>query len=413
MRARACPAAPDGVGMGARAQGPGIEREAWTVDDAAATDGLQVDAILSRIRAWVEIETPTGHIDGINALMDHASAEYEAIGGVLERIPGRDGQGDHVSIRLPWTGRADPDAPGILVLSHLDTVHPVGTIAEALPFRVEDGRAWGPGIADMKGGAAMALAALEALHRAGADTPLPVRVLLTSDEEIGSPTSEGLIRAAAREAAYVLCTEPARNGGKAVTARKGVGRYGLEAKGRAAHSGGNHQDGRSAIAELARKVVEIEERTDYARGMTFNVGRIWGGTTDNTVPERAGCRIDLRVETEEDAAEADAWLRSLRPENPDVTLTLEGGLNRPPFAKSNAIAALFEHARGLAEEIGFSLEDMASGGGSDASFVARDTAVLDGIGIEGALMHTHGEHVMVDSIVPRTRLFMRLFETLR
>ncbi|MEO1274106.1 MAG: M20 family metallopeptidase [Pseudomonadota bacterium] len=383
------------------------------MDDAGSIDGLHVDAILARIRAWVEIETPTGHVAGINALMDHAGAEYAAIGGELERVPGRDGQGDHLHIRLPWTGRAAPDAPGILVLCHLDTVHPVGTLAEALPFRIEAGRAWGPGIADMKGGAAMALCALEALHQAGAETPLPVRVLLTSDEEIGSPTSEGLIREAAREAAYILCTEPARNGGKAVTARKGVAHYGLEAHGRAAHAGGNHQDGRSAIAELARKIVEIEARTDYASGTTFNVGRVWGGTTDNTVPERAGCRIDLRVETEEAFADADAWLRALRPETPDVTLTLEGGLNRPPFTKSNAIAALFEHARGLAEELGITLEDMASGGGSDASFVARDTAVLDGIGIEGALMHTHDEHVVIDSIVPRTRLFMRLFQTLR
>ncbi|MEO0428467.1 MAG: M20 family metallopeptidase [Pseudomonadota bacterium] len=382
-------------------------------DIGSVVDGLHLDAILARIRAWVEIETPTGHVEGINALMDHAGAEYAAIGGEIERIPGRDGQGDHVSIRLPWTGRTAPKAPGILVLCHLDTVHPVGTLAGPLPFRIEGGHAWGPGIADMKGGAAMALSALEALHAKGVDTPLPVRVLLTSDEEIGSPTSEALIREAAKDAAYVLCTEPARNGGKSVTARKGVARYGLEARGRAAHSGGNHPDGRSAIAELARQIVEIEERTDYARGTTFNVGRIWGGTTDNTVPERAGCRIDLRVETEEAFAEADAWLRALRPRNPDVTLTLEGGLNRPPFTKSNAIAALFEHARGLAEELGITLEDMASGGGSDASFVARDTAVLDGIGIEGALMHTHGEHVVTDSILPRTRLFMRLFETLR
>ncbi|MEM8598085.1 MAG: M20 family metallopeptidase, partial [Pseudomonadota bacterium] len=384
----------------------------------AASPPIDTAATLARLRDWVEIETPTGHAEGINRLMDRAAEAYRRLDGEITRLPGRDGQGDHLSIRLPWTGPPNQEAgaeggpDGILLLCHLDTVHPVGTLAGPLPWRVEGDRAWGPGIADMKGGTCLALAALEALYDGPRRTPLPVHVLLTSDEETGSPTSEALIREAAEHAAYVLVPEPARNGGKAVTERKGVARYGLETHGRAAHSGVAHADGRSAIAELARQVVAIESRTDPSRGLTFNIGRIWGGTADNTVPERAGCRIDVRMVSPEDAAEVDAWLRALRPHDPDVTLTLEGGLNRPPFQKSNAIAALFEHARGLAAEIGFTLEDMASGGGSDGSFVAAQTAVLDGIGIEGALMHTHEEHAMISSIAPRATLLRRLFETL-
>ncbi|MEM7529043.1 MAG: M20 family metallopeptidase [Pseudomonadota bacterium] len=382
------------------------------MDDGMAPGGLSLEAILGRIQRWVEIETPTGHVEGINRLMDLAASEYASIGGVIERIAGRDGHGDHLSIRLPWTG-GERDGPVVLVLCHLDTVHPVGTLAGPLPFRSDGERAWGPGIADMKGGACIALSALEAMHSIGAKTPLPVHVLLTSDEEVGSPTSEALIREAAENAAYVLVTEPGRNGGKAVTARKGVARYGLEAHGRAAHSGGNHSDGRSAIAEIARQIIAIEDHTGARPGLTFNVGRIWGGTTDNTVPEHAGCRIDVRMATEEDFVAADSFLHGLKAHDPDVTLTLDGGINRPPFVKSNAIANLFEHARSLASEIGFELEDMASGGGSDGSFIARDAAVLDGIGIEGALMHTTEEHAVLTSVIPRTRLFMRLFETLK
>lgn len=382
---------------------------------APAADAMDpaTEALLAEIRRWVEIETPTGHVPGLDAMMDLASAAYEAIGGNVTRIPGTLGQGDHLSIALPWTGSGHGDnRPGILVLSHLDTVHPVGTLAEALPFRVEGARAYGPGIADMKGGAVIALAALRAIHEAGGRTPLPVRVLLTSDEEIGSPTSRAPIEAEAARAAYVLVTEPARNGGKVVTARKGVSRYGLETRGRAAHSGNNHAEGRSAILELARQIVTIEGRNGEMEGTTLNVGRITGGTTDNTVPEFAMARIDVRTPTAAAAEEIDAWLRTLRAVDPDVTLTLTGGPNRPPMERNAGVAALFDHASALAAEIGFELEETYSGGGSDGSFTAATVPTLDGLGVDGAKVHTHDEHLMVPSILPRMRLMRRLFETL-
>ncbi len=366
--------------------------------------------ILEGVRAWVEIETPTGHVAGINRLMDLAGEGYRALGAEIARTPGRDGQGDHLSIALPWDG-ARERGKEILILSHLDTVHPVGSLA-TMPWRVEGDHAYGPGTSDMKGGAYIAYRALRSLAEAGRATPLPVRVLLTSDEETGSATSQALIEETAERAAYVLVTEPARGGGKIVTGRRGVGRYRLEARGRAAHSGTNHAKGRSAVREMAHQVLAIEAMTDYARGVTLNVGRIEGGSTDNTVPEACWAGIDLRVESEALAAEMDAALRALRPVDPDVTLTLSGGPNRPAYTKTAGIAALFEHAKALAAEDGWVLEDLHTGGGSDGSFVANTVPTLDGLGVDGAEAHTATEHLYIHSLQPRMALLRRLVETL-
>ncbi|MEO1599293.1 MAG: M20 family metallopeptidase [Pseudomonadota bacterium] len=368
--------------------------------------------LLAGIRAWVEVETPTGHAPGLNHLMDMVGEAFTELGAAVERTPGREGQGDHLLCRLPWRGAIPgDDVPGLLILSHLDTVHAVGTL-DVLPFRVEGDHAYGPGTSDMKGGAYIAYRAIRTLVEAEHETPLPVRYLFTSDEETGSETSRDLIEAAAEHAKYVLVTEPARGGGKIVTGRRGVGRYGLSAKGRAAHAGTNHAAGRSAIRELARKVLEIEGKTDYERGVTFNIGRIWGGTTDNTVPEEAGMRIDLRFTDPADGPAMDAWLRSLTPDEPDVEIALTGSLNRPAYTKTNAIASLFEHAKGLAAEAGWVLEDMHTGGGSDGSFVAARVSTLDGLGVDGADAHTLNEHLYVSSLQPRMALMRRLLETL-
>ncbi len=367
--------------------------------------------LLEGIREWVEIETPTGHAPGLNRLMDLAGAQYEAIGANVSRIPGRDGQGDHLSIELPFTGGDRVNMPGILVLCHLDTVHRVGSL-ERMPFRIDGDCAYGPGICDMKGGAYIAMRALGSLTEAGRQTQLPIRVLLTSDEETGSDTSRDLIEEEGARAAYVLVTEPARSGGKIVTGRRGLGRYTLTAHGRAAHSGTNHAIGRSAIREMARQILAIEDLTDYDRGVTLNVGQIRGGTTDNTVPEYCVAGVDLRVDNMAVYEETDAALRALRPHDPDVSLTLEGGINRPPYRKGPQIQGLFDHAKGLAAEEGWELKDLHTGGGSDASFVAAKVATLDGLGVDGAAAHTDDEHLYVSSLIPRMTLLRRLFETL-
>lgn len=365
------------------------------------------ETLLAGINRWVAIESKSDNLAGLAVMMDTAEADFRAAGLLTERIPGRDGHGDHFHARAPWGG----EGPGVLVLCHLDTVHPVGTL-ETNPIRTESDKAYGPGIYDMKGGVFIALSAARALIEAGQETPLPLRFLVVSDEEVGSPTSRTHIEAAAETAKYVLVTEPARDGGKIVTGRKGTARLTITTHGRPAHSGIRHQDGESAILEMARQIVDIEAMTDYHAGLTLNVGLISGGSGANVVPEHCSAQIDVRMTRPEDGDTAVAKLLALKPYNPKVTLSITGGMNRPPFQKSNAITSLYEHARGLAAGIGFDLEDTFTGGGSDGNFTAARVATLDGLGVDGAGAHTLDEHLLISSLVPRMMLLQRLFETL-
>ncbi|MFN4102398.1 MAG: M20/M25/M40 family metallo-hydrolase, partial [Pararhodobacter sp.] len=260
--------------------------------------------LLAGARKWVEIETKTGDIEGLTQLAALIAAEYSACGADVTTVPGQDGQGPHLIARLP-ASKAAGNA-GVLILSHIDTVHPRGTL-EHFPFRIEGDTAWGPGLYDMKAGAYIALRAATAAHAAGT-LSLPVTHLFVSDEEIGSPTSRTLIEDLAREAKYVLVTEPAREGGQIVVARKGVFRYEVQAHGRPAHSGARHQDGRSAIAEICRLALAFEALTDPATGTTCNVGLIGGGTGTNVVPAHAWMEIDVRVEDMAEAARVEAFV---------------------------------------------------------------------------------------------------------
>jgi glutamate carboxypeptidase len=364
--------------------------------------------LLAGIRAWVEIETPTTDAAAVNRLVDHVIAGYEGTGARLERIPGTDGFGDHLLVSSPWGG----DGAGVLILSHLDTVHPVGFL-ERLPFHVEGDVAYGPGIYDMKAGAYIAFHAFREACRTEAAGRLPVRHLYVSEEEVGSPVSRAIIEREARRAKYVLVTEPAREGGKIVTARKGVGRFELAVKGQPAHAGARHQDGRSAIRELARQILALEALTDYERGITCNVGVVSGGTRANVVAEFAHAEIDLRVPSPAIAEEVVAKILALQPQGEGVEIAVTGGMNRPPYEKDERIAALFEHARGIAAGIGFELADLKTGGGSDGNFCAAIAPTLDGLGADGKGGHTHYEQIYVSSLVPRARLLHGLIETLR
>ena len=329
-------------------------------------------ALLAGINRWTAIESKTDEPAGMAAMMAEAERDFRAAGLITERIPGHDGFGDHLRARAPWGG----DGPGVLVLCHLDTVHPAGTL-KVNPIRTEGDLAYGPGIYDMKGCVYIAMTAAQTLIEAGRETPLPLRFLVVSDEEIGSPTSRTHIKAEADRAKYVLVAEPARDGGKVVTSRKGSARMTLTAHGRAAHSGLRHQDGESAILEIARQIVDLEAMTDYETGLTVNTGMITGGTGVNVIPDRCTAEIDLRMMVPEDGEAAVARILALKPYNPAITLEISGGINRPPYQKSNSIAALFEHARALAAELGIDLADTFSGGGSD---------VLEGgLGVDGDL----------------------------
>ncbi len=366
------------------------------------------DLLRGAIR-WTEIETHTPDIEALSRLLSIVAEEAASFGASVERLPGEGGERDHLLVSAPWgTG----NEPYVLVLSHLDTVHPKGTIDGALPIRIEGDRAYGPGIYDMKAGAYLGLAALRSLAEDGAGPPLPARILFTTDEEVGSDSSRALIERLADGAKYVLVTEPARNGGRIVTARKAVGRFTLMVEGRPAHAGARHWQGRSAIRELAHQVLALEAMTDYDQGITVNVGEITGGTGVNVVPQFASAEIDLRVATMAAADEMVQRILGLAPVGEDVEVTVTGGLNRPPFEQTPASADLFEHARRLAAEIGFDLVGEASGGGSDGNFVAHRVPTLDGLGADGDGAHTLQEHILISSLVPRMLLMRRLMETL-
>jgi glutamate carboxypeptidase len=368
-----------------------------------------IDPSISALSVWLALESPTHHLPGVNGMMDLVAGEVEGLPIAVERVPGRDGLGDSVILRAGL----DNGAASVAVMSHLDTVHPVGTSAKDLPVRVEGDRLYGPGVYDMKGGAWLALQAFKQVALAGS-ARRPMVFLFTPDEEIGSPTTRELIETLGRKSTAVLVTEPAREGGKIVTARKGVGRFEVKLEGRPAHSGARHADGRSAIREAAHQILAVEAMTDYGRGITTAVALVGGGTAANVIPQHAWFSVDCRVATVADGVAMERRILGLTPRDPDVKLSVSGGMNRPPYEKSADVAALFEMARGIAAGIGFTLQDCPmTGGGSDGNFTAAlGIPTLDGLGIDGEGAHTLGEYALISSIAPRQALIKGLLETI-
>lgn len=370
--------------------------------------GIETKEILDGIREWVEIESPTDNPEAVNKMMSKAEADFTELGAKIERIPGRNGFGDCLKVNSPWGG----DGPGILILAHLDTVHPLGTL-ERLPFRVDGDAAYGPGIFDMKGGAYLGFYAYRNLLRQGKQSNLPIRFLFNSDEEMSSHVSRDYIVEAAGNAKYVLVLEPARDGGQVVSTRKGTARCVINIQGRPAHSGSSHAQGRSAIKELARQILVLEDLTDYDKGLTVNVGVIEGGTRSNVIPEFASAEVDMRVPTQALADEMIPKILNLTPFDRDVTITVTGGAERPPYERTDAAVALFEHARDLATELGMELSAAPqTGGASDANFAGPIAPALDGLGVVGGGAHTMNEQLSIASLAPRASLFYRLLETL-
>jgi glutamate carboxypeptidase len=308
-------------------------------------------------------------------------------------------------VRARW-GSGDG---GVLLLCHMDTVWDLGTLAKR-PVRVEDGRLYGPGAFDMKGGIVNALWAMRALRELELMPSRRVTLLITSDEEIGSDASRALIEAEARAHEVVFVLEPAQPPRAALkTWRKGVGGYRVTVTGRAAHAGAAHDEGINAIAELARHVLAIEALTDYAAGTTVNVGVIRGGTRSNVVPEQAWAEVDYRVMDMTEAARVDAFMRGLKPQRDGVRLAVTGGLNRPPMVRTPAIVALYTRAEAIAAELGLPLTETGTGGGSDGNFTAAlGVPTLDGLGVVGDGGHALHELVVVSSLPERAALLAGL-----
>lgn len=365
---------------------------------------LDTESMIERLRVWVECESPSYDAQAVNRMTTLVEGELAALGATTERIPGADGMGDSLRACLPHPQGSG--APGILVMGHLDTVHPEHTLAR-LPWRREGGRCYGPGIFDMKGGVFIALEALRALQRAGIDTALPVTVLLTSDEEIGSPTTRGLIESEASRHRYVLIPEPARPDGGVVTGRYAIARFNLRATGTPSHAGSRPGDGRSAIRIMAEKLIELENMScpDY----TFSVGVIHGGRWVNCVPTDCTAEALSMARTQADLDRAIERASSLGFTTDTASFEVALGATRPVWNTTDATLHLYEFARGTAQQLGFDLPRQTSGGGSDGNFTgALGLTTLDGLGPRGAGMHTLQEHIDESSLVPRTRLLASL-----
>jgi len=376
----------------------------------SATMPLSEAEIIEGIQRWVTIESPTHDPAGVEAVLDEVERDFAGLPVVIDRREGIDGYAGILKVATAAPSNEKP----ILVLTHMDTVHPKGTLAGRLPFRQEGDKLFGPGLYDMKGGAYLAVAGYRALIQAGGETARPIVFLFTPDEEVGSPTSRLAIEEEARKAAYVLVTEPARDGGLIVTARKGVGRFTMTVRGKPAHAGARHRDGISAIREMAHQILAVESMTDYERGITTTIGLVRGGSAANVIPETCTAEIDIRFPTPAIGAELEARILGLKPVERGASIEVSGALNRPAYPKTAMIKGLFAHAQQVASDIGFELLDCPmTGGGSDGNFTAAlGVPTLDGLGIDGAGAHTLEEHGLVSSIVPRARLLAGLMETL-
>ena len=361
--------------------------------------------IMETLRNLVAIESPSD----CKAAVDQAANYVRTTAEELGSRPKHNKQkafGDILEMRF---GPTRSSRKPILLLGHLDTVWPLGTL-QTMPWQERDGRLFGPGVFDMKAGVVMALAAIRALAQLGLSRP--VTLLLNSDEEVGSPVSRRITERVALQSSAVLVLEPAQ-GLACKTARKGVGDYHLHVSGIAAHSGVDFERGHSAILELARLLQTVEGFTDLRIGRTVNPGVISGGTRSNVIAEHAYADVDVRIAKASDAARVEKLFRGLRSKDPKCRIEITGGLNRPPMERRPGTVALYRQARKLAAEIGFDLAEAATGGGSDGNFTAAlGVPTLDGLGAVGEGAHAAHESVVVEHLAPRTALLAALLATL-
>jgi glutamate carboxypeptidase len=351
-----------------------------------------------RLAELVRMESPTEDRAAINRCVALVEQWVRKIGGRPRRIRQKTA-GDHLVAKFgPTRSKTKP----VMLLGHLDTVWPIGTLSK-MPFRLRRGRAWGPGVLDMKAGVVMALTALEILRDQLAH---PVILLLNSDEETGSESSRAVTESLARKCSAVFVLEPAQGlAGAYKTARKGVAGYRVEVRGVAAHAGVDFANGHSAVLELSRQIERASAFTDLKRGITVNAGVIGGGTRSNVVAADAWADFDVRIARAADGPRIERRFRSLRPVDSNCKLEISGGVNRPPMERTRGTVELFRRAATLATGLGFGLQEAATGGGSDGNFTsALGIPTLDGMGAVGEGAHAVHESILLDALVPRTAL---------
>jgi glutamate carboxypeptidase len=367
---------------------------------------------LAATRRLVEAESPSDDKAAVDACAQVAAGLAEQCGGKLKRHRQRE-FGDVLEVRWGSPRKSTAGGARILLLGHLDTVWPLGTL-QKMPWRASGGggedRIYGPGVLDMKAGVAMALAAMRVLGQLGIKRP--VTLLLNSEEEIGSPVSRAITEKLARESDAVLVLEPAQ-GLACKTSRKGVGNYRIEVTGVAAHAGVDFERGHSAVLELARLLEKVAGFTDLRVGRTVNPGVIGGGTRSNVIAEHAWAEVDVRVARASDSAKVERMFRRLKCEDKRCSVQITGGINRPAMERGAGTVRLYKQARAIAHEIGFTLEEAATGGGSDGNFTAAlGVPTLDGLGAVGEGAHAAHEQIVVEHLVPRTALLAGLIASI-
>jgi glutamate carboxypeptidase len=366
------------------------------------------EAMLQGLRVWVECESPTWHAAAVERMLDLAARDMAIMGAMIDRIAGTQGFAGCVRARFPHPKQGEP---GILICGHFDTVHPVGTL-QRLPWRREGNKCYGPGIFDMKGGNYLALDAIRQLARASFTTPLPITVLFTPDEEVGTPSTRDIIEAEAARNKYVLVPEPGRPDNGVVTGRYAIARFNLEATGRPSHAGATLSSGRSAIREMARQVLAIDAMT--TEDCTFSVGIVQGGQWVNCVATSCTGEALSMAKRQADLDRGVERMLALSGIHNEVTFKVTRGVTRPVWEADAGTMALYERARELAEQMGMKLPHGSAGGGSDANFTgAMGIPTLDGLGVRGADAHTLNEHIEVDSLAERGRLMAGLLATLQ
>jgi glutamate carboxypeptidase len=357
--------------------------------------------MLVLLQQLVESESPTKNKAAVDQVGTILNEQCRRLGAQV-KVHTQAATGNHIEAR--W-GKG---SGGILLLAHMDTVFPLGTLTD-MPFHIREDRIFGPGVSDMKGGIVVGLTAIATLLQAGQLPSRPVTVLFTSDEETGSDSSRAVIESLAKDACLVLVLEPGMLNGAVKTWRKGVGEFRVKVRGRAAHAGGDHANGRNAIEEMAHQVLAIQMLTDYARGTTLNVGIIQGGIASNVVPAETYIEVDLRVMQPGEAERIMAALFSLKPVLDGTTVEVTGGVNRPPMPFDDGMQLTFKKARTLAAAVEIDLKASGTGGASDANFVARlGIPVLDGLGPAGAEYHSEREFILAASLTERLKLLCSL-----
>jgi glutamate carboxypeptidase len=353
--------------------------------------------LLETIEALVSLESPTTDKAAVDRCGRALGARLEAMGGRVSRLP-REDRGDHLLAEFGC------GASQILLLGHFDTVWPIGQL-ERMPLVQSNGRLHGPGVFDMKAGIAIGMLATRALLETGVSLSRRIVMLWTTDEEVGSATSRAAIEDEARRSDAVLVLEPSLPGGAVKTARKGCGEYDLRVRGVAAHAGIDPSKGASAIHELARQIVLVQKLQDLDRGISVNVGTISGGTRTNVVAEEARAVVDVRAPTQADAARVDAAFRALKAVDERTTVSVTGGLDRPPLERTAQVSRLYQQASEVGRELGHALGEGSTGGGSDGNFTAAlGVPTLDGLGAVGDGAHALHEHVEIESLSDRAAL---------